>query len=106
MLRRFELALLREIGYGLRLDAVGLDGSPVQKDLIYVFDPQQGPRVADRRTNAVQFSGSALLAIAADDWSEPSTSAQAKILMRQVLAFHLGNQDLNTRALFKEISLP
>jgi DNA repair protein RecO (recombination protein O) len=106
VLRRFELALLREIGYGLRLDAVGLDGSPVQKDLIYVFDPQQGPRVADRRTNAVQFSGSALLAIAADDWSEPSTSAQAKILMRQVLAFHLGNQDLNTRALFKEISLP
>jgi recombinational DNA repair protein (RecF pathway) len=44
--------------------------------------------------------------MAADDWSEPSTSAQAKILMRQVLAFHLGNQDLNTRALFKEISLP
>lgn len=106
VLRRFELALLREIGYGLQLHLVAGGGKPVQEDLNYHFDPQQGPRIAESRSNAVQFSGRALLAMAADDWSDPSTSTQAKILMRQVLAFHLGNQDLHTRALFKEISLP
>jgi DNA repair protein RecO (recombination protein O) len=106
VLRRFELALLREIGYGLQLDVVAMEGGAVQPDQMYFFDPQQGPRVADRRTNAVQFSGTALLAMANDDWSDPATSVQAKLLMRQVLAFHLGHQDLHTRALFKEITLP
>ena len=106
VLRRFELSLLREIGYGLQLDLVAGRDERVQEDKVYFFDPQQGPRVADRTTNAVQFSGGALLAMAADDWSDPLTSSQAKILMRQVLAFHLGRQDLHTRALFKEISLP
>jgi DNA repair protein RecO (recombination protein O) len=106
VLRRFELALMREIGYELQLSIDTGNGTPVQVGSMYHFDPQHGPRVADRRTNAVQFSGGALLAMAADDWSDPATSAQAKVLMRQVLAFHLGDQDLQTRALFKEISIP
>ena len=106
VLRRFELTLLKEIGYGLQLDREVGEGNAVQAESFYVFDPQMGPRIADRRTNAVQFSGRALLAMAADDWSDPVTIAQAKVLMRQVLAFHLGNQDLHTRALFKEIALP
>jgi DNA repair protein RecO (recombination protein O) len=106
VLRRFELGLLKEIGYGLQLNVEARQGAPVQEGLMYCFDPQQGPRLADRRMNAVQFSGGALLAMAADDWSDPLTSSQAKTLMRQVLAFHLGDQDLQTRALFKEISIP
>lgn len=105
-LRRFELRLLAEIGYGLRLDHDGDDGNPVDPRRDYVFDPQHGPRVAVAGTNAVQFSGRALAAIAADDWSDPATAVQAKALMRLVLSFHLGHQDLHTRKLFREITLP
>lgn len=105
-LRRFELRLLRELGYGLSLEHEGDAQTPVRPDGQYVFEPEQGLRIAAVRTNAVQFSGRALLAIAADDWSEPQTGIQAKALMRLVLSFHLGHQELNTRELFREISLP
>ena len=105
-LRRFELRLLSELGYGLLLDQ-DIDGSaPVDPARSYHFDPQHGPRIAAPGSNAVQFSGRALLAMAADDWSEPATALQAKALMRLVLSFHLGHQDLHTRRLFREISLP
>ena len=105
-LRRFELRLLEQLGYGLRLDSDADSDTPVRPGSSYVFDPERGPRVAAAHTNAVQFSGHALHAIAADDWSDPATAGQAKALMRLVLAFHLGHQDLHTRTLFKEIPLP
>ncbi len=106
VLRRFELCLLRELGYALPLDHDPDSGAALDPERWYAFDPDHGPRIAERRPNAVQFSGRALLAIAADDWSDPATAVQAKSLMRQVLAFHLGHQDLHTRKLFKEITLP
>jgi DNA repair protein RecO (recombination protein O) len=105
-LRRFELRLLSELGYGLQFDPVREGGAPLDPALQYIFDPERGPRVAASGSNAVQFSGRALAAIAADDWSDPATPVQAKALMRMVLAFHLGHQDLHTRKLFREIALP
>ncbi|MDE3011794.1 MAG: DNA repair protein RecO [Pseudomonadota bacterium] len=105
-LRRFELRLLTEIGYGLQLDHEADTQAPLDVAAVYSFDPEHGPRVAARGSNAVQFSGRALAAIAADDWSDPVTGVQAKALMRLVLSFHLGQQDLHTRKLFREITLP
>jgi DNA repair protein RecO (recombination protein O) len=105
-LRRFELRLLAEIGYGLQLGLEAGSDTPVHPGHSYVFDPEHGPRIAMPGTNAVQFSGSALAAIAADDLLDPATALQAKALMRLVLSFHLGHQDLHTRKLFREIALP
>ncbi len=106
VLRRFELRLLKELGYGLQLTLDADSARPLDPAAWYTFDPEQGPRIAAARSNAVQFSGRALCAMAADDWTEPTTAVQAKALMRHVLAFHLGHQDLHTRKLFREITLP
>ena len=106
VLRRFELRLLQELGYGLQLTVDVDTARQVDPASWYTFDPELGPRIADGRSNAVQFSGRALCAMAADDWAEPATALQAKALMRHVLAFHLGHQDLHTRKLFREITLP
>lgn len=105
-LRRFELRLLSELGYGLQLASDADSGDALDPERQYTFDPERGPRVAAAGTNAVQFSGRALAAIAADQWSDPATAVQAKALMRLVLSFHLGHQDLHTRKLFREIVLP
>jgi DNA repair protein RecO (recombination protein O) len=105
-LRRFELRLLQEIGYGLRLGEDADSAAPLDPEASYQFDPERGPRIAGGGPNAVQFSGRALAAMAADDWSDPATAGHAKALMRLVLGFHLGHQDLHTRKLFREITLP
>lgn len=103
-LRRFELLLLKEIGYGLDLTREARSGEAVLADRLYTIDPVAGPVLASPSPNAVQFSGEALWAIAEDDWNDPQTVQTAKNLMRIVLQHHLGTHALKSRSLFKEIA--
>jgi len=102
-LRRFEKALLQELGYGLTLD-VDQAGGAVDADALYTYQIEHGPlrlSAKDAVGNAVR--GQTLLDLAADNFSDPRSKLEAKQLMRRLLAHYLGGVELETRKIFKEL---
>ena len=97
VLRRFEIALLQEAGYALRLDH-DARGAAIDARSHYRYVPEQGAVRVDAGDDATT-SGKTLLDMHADDYADPATLAQAKLLMRQVLQHHLAGQVLHTRRL-------
>ncbi|WMJ70087.1 DNA repair protein RecO [Stenotrophomonas sp. 24(2023)] len=95
-LRRFERELLAALGLGFDLEMAG-DGQPVDPAARYALDPEEGPRrllserEGERRTSA---TGSALLALAADEEPDAADLASLRLPMRHVLAHHLGPRGL------------
>lgn len=102
-LRRFEKTLLRELGYGLALDRDAASGAPVRPDGQYVVQMERGVVEADGASTGPSFSGKTLLDLAADDYGDPRTLAESKVLMRQLMAHYLGGQMLQTRKIFIEL---
>jgi DNA repair protein RecO (recombination protein O) len=47
--------------------------------------------------------GKTLLDMAADDYRDPATQQQSKMLMRALLNHYLGEQTLHTRQMLKEL---
>lgn len=102
-LRRFEKALLQELGYGLWLTE-DADGKPVAEEGWYAYEIERGPvRLARQGQSPLCISGRALLALAQDDFAEPRLLAEAKQLMRALMAHYLGGETLETRRIFKEL---
>ena len=102
-LRRFELALLRELGYGLQLERA-VDGSPILADRRYRYDVERGPVTCladDVGEGAV--SGRTLLAMAGDEYTGEQTLVESKHLMRQLIQHYLGGQGLQSRRIFVEL---
>lgn len=100
VLRRFEVALLRETGYAMRFDQTS-SGATIEPDARYRYLPEQGPTRIEARDRTVDVDGwvfgKTLLDMGADEWSDPATLAQAKQLMRELLGHHLAGQVLQTR---------
>ena len=102
-LRRFELSLLRELGYAPTFDH-DENGEPLRPDARYLFIIERGPVLADAAHGDIpSLSGRALLDLAGDDLSNPDTLFQAKNLMRRLIAHLLGNQPLESRRIFMEL---
>jgi DNA repair protein RecO (recombination protein O) len=110
-LRRFEKALLKELGYGLTLDVDVETGRPVEPEGRYAFLIERGP-VASARVGAGDTasgedaparSGKTLLDMAADDYSDPRTRMESRRLMRQLISHHLGGKSLQSRRVFMEL---
>lgn len=101
-LRRFEKALLRELGYGLSLDRVADSNEPVRAEGRYLYLIERGAVDAEGDEPAALY-GKTLLDLAADDYSDPRTLAESKILMRQLVAHYLGGQPLQSRRVFVEL---
>lgn len=98
-LRRFESALLTDLGYGIPLLIDGLSQDDVVAEGIYSFDSRLGVtrrKVAGNDT----YSGESLLAIADDDYSVLETRRDAKRLFRQALAILLDGKEIVSRRLF------
>ncbi|MBI4984329.1 MAG: DNA repair protein RecO [Rhodocyclales bacterium] len=102
-LRRFEKTLLRELGYGLALDREAGSGEPVRPDGQYVYLIERGAVAARGDEGAPALSGKTLLDLAADDYADPRTLAESKVLMRQLVAHYLGGQALQSRRVFVEL---
>ena len=101
-LRGFELALLAELGYAPSFDQ-DLDGDAVQPDGRYVFIIEQGPAKAQAHLGLPAFDGQTLLDLARRDLSRPATLAQAKGLMRRLIAHLMGGLPLESRRIFMEL---
>jgi DNA repair protein RecO (recombination protein O) len=105
VLRRFEFALLDELGYGFPLTE-DLDGAPVDPARRYTVLPDVGvrlqhPGVAEHEDEAaLHIDGSELLAIAEGRLASPAVLRAAKRLARRALAPHLGDRPLVSRSLF------
>lgn len=103
VLRSFELVLLDELGYGIDFGLDAESGEPLSVDTYYVLDPERGlVRGRDTRASNQSFSGASLLAIGAGDFSSETTCRDAKRLLREALAVHLGPRPLQSRALFSD----
>lgn len=103
VLRRFEKNLLQELGYALMLDRDAETGEPVRPERCYDYAIERGPVAHDAAKNRVELLGKTLLDMAADDYSDPATLAQSKMLMRALLNHYLGDQPLHTRQLLKDL---
>ncbi|OQA33951.1 MAG: DNA repair protein RecO [Betaproteobacteria bacterium ADurb.Bin341] len=102
-LRRFEKALLQELGYGLTLE-VEQSGCPVEPEALYTYEIEHGPRLLEHaRPDAQVYSGRSLLDLAAEDFSLVRSRTEAKLLMRSLMAHYLGGVELETRKIFREL---
>ncbi len=102
VLRKFELALLKETGVAGSLVRLP-GGRTVEADLLYVFDPERGPREAVASDIAPSVSGKTLMDMEAGDYADPATQQQSKFLMRHLLGHHLGGMPLNTRQILIDL---
>jgi DNA repair protein RecO (recombination protein O) len=105
-LRRFERDLLESLGSGFNLTEDG-DGLAIDPAARYRIDPEQGPRrlLSDRgreeRSSAA--TGSALLALAADQQPEAEDLASLRLALRSVLGHHLGGRSLKSWEMLGEL---
>jgi len=105
VLRRFERVLLRELGYGLVFDREVTSGNPITADQRYRYVPDRGPVAATETSeqSGVELAGKTLLDMAVDQYTDPRTVQQSKVLMRALINHCLGNQTLHTRQLLRDL---
>lgn len=96
VLRVFEWALLTELGYGI---ALGYDenGAPLQPGQRYQVHTERG--ISINNLDSGSYLADDLLAFADHNWQHQP--AEAKRLLRALLAAHLGPEPLHTRELWR-----
>lgn len=103
-LRRFELQLLENLGYGYDFTADIESGELIKSGCNYLLDPRRGfiivrqERIPESISMRV-FKGEDIIALAAGEFTT-SVRKSAKRLCRQALREHLGNKPLKSRELF------
>jgi DNA repair protein RecO (recombination protein O) len=105
VLRRFELGLLRELGYGLSLEHESDSDATIIAENFYGYIPDRGAIALRNSGNQVQFRGKTLLDLQREDFSDPQTLAESKQLLRMQIKHHLGQQELQTRQLLRDLFL-
>ncbi|MDA8944618.1 DNA repair protein RecO, partial [Porticoccaceae bacterium] len=104
VLRRFEMLLLEELGYGLVLDAEAETGQAVSSGHLYYYIPDQGLKLIQDQTadNLHAFSGADIMALCQGQLEQQSVLRAAKKLTRQVIDFYLDGKELNSRELYRQ----
>jgi DNA repair protein RecO (recombination protein O) len=107
-LRSFEKRLLKELGYALTLDREPVSGASVEPGGTYRYEPERGPVPVkpDRASGVAEgpfFSGQALLDIAREDYRDPQTLQQGKLLMRLIINHRLDQRPLHSRRVFEAL---
>ena len=104
ILRRFELNLLAELGYGINLESDCRSHEPIAEAGKYRFTPDIGFELAHaespEQNSPRLFVGEHILALAKLELEDRDIAKTAKRLLRMALAAHLGGKPLNSRSLF------
>ncbi len=105
VLRRFELALLAELGYALPLVREADTGAPVDPTTRYHYAFDRGPRRAPPEPGARLpiVRGATLLALAGGRYQDGETAAEAKRLMREVLDHYLEQRGVESRRVVQDL---
>jgi DNA repair protein RecO (recombination protein O) len=107
VLRRFEVRLLRELGYALELAREAGTHAPIVAEREYLYVVERGPVPAgeggEPRANAVRLRGLTLQHLERGELSDPVTATQAKQLMRLILHHVLNGEELATRNLARDL---
>lgn len=104
LLRRFELTLLEQMGYGVPLTHEAGNDQPIRADADYRYIIERGPVPADEAdAESPVLSGQSLLDMAAGVFEGARTLSQSKQLLRLLIGHHLGGQPLQSRRMFKEL---
>ncbi|MDP2879278.1 MAG: DNA repair protein RecO [Sulfuricella sp.] len=103
VLRRFEMNLLKELGYALMLGHDADSGAAIETDVPYRYVFERGPVRQKTGKNGVELLGKTLLDMAADDYADPVTLQQSKALMRALINHYLGDDTLHTRQILKDL---
>jgi len=98
-LRRFELLLLQEIGYGAVLD-ITCEGVPVSSNKTYSYTIGQGVTQDCSGENTL-VHGETLLALHQGEWQHARERHEAKLLMRRLIDHSLDYKPLKSRELFR-----
>ena len=102
-LRRFEKALLQELGYGLMLEH-DATGQAIAAEANYSYRIEQGPiRLAQGEGAAQMIRGQTLLDLDADRLQDVRSKVEAKALMRTLIGYYLSGKELESRKIFKEL---
>ena len=102
-LRHFEMELLRLLGYALNLDRDTATSEPLRADTMYEYRVEQGPVSVGDREGAMVFSGKQLRAVGKEEFDQPEVLHCAGRLLREVISFHLGGRELNSRKVLLEL---
>ena len=100
-IRRFELCLLQELGYGINFEYDSRDGQPISADRNYRFVVHEGFH-AIGESQVETFPGAEVLKIASGDL-EQVDSKRLLNLTRLSLAELLGDKPLKSRSLFRGV---
>lgn len=92
-LRRFERDLLDALGYGLQLDYEAESGEAIDPAQSYRYVVEQGPSPC-RSGTPHALRGSDLLALAHDEAPDAAGLSALRVMMREVIRFHLGGGEL------------
>lgn len=98
-LRRFELALLSALGYGVDFLHCAGTGEPVESTMTYRFREQKG-FIASVRKDNLTFYGNELVAISERRFTNKEQLKAAKRFTRIALKPYLGGKPLKSRELF------
>lgn len=101
-LRRFEMQLLQELGYGLNLDRDS-EGQPIRADARYDYRIGQGACPLVGGAMELEISGAALLALRDDRLEETQSRREIRQLLRAALGAHIGQKPLQTPELFRSL---
>src|SRR3989442_446709 len=106
VLRRFELRLLKEVGFALELSREAGSGAPIEAARDYWYVVERGPVAAGEGEpphDAVKLCGLTLIDLERDRFEDAVTVAQSKQLMRLLIHHCLNGQELATRALVRDL---
>ena len=104
VLRKFERALLKETGVAADLTRCVETRRAVQSDVVYVVDPERGPRPERASDPWPRVAGKTLLDMERENYEDVATQVQSKQLMRFLVAHHLNGAPLNTRQILIDLS--
>ncbi|PPZ24489.1 DNA repair protein RecO, partial [Escherichia coli] len=100
-LRRFELALLGYLGYGVDFLHCAGSGEPIVDTMTYRYREEKG-FIASLIIDNNSFTGYELRALASREFPDTVTLRAAKRFTRMALKPYLGGKSLKSRELFRQ----
>ena len=103
ILRKFEMKLLNEIGYGIDFFKDAQTGDDIIEENLYRFLPNLGFEEVDESNVAKTFFGKNIIRIGKMQFDSTEVLSDSRLILRATIANKLGNYKLKSRSLLMNI---